>query len=123
MVKETYCQTEDVGPLDQKLCFSLYATSRLMTRIYEPLLKTIDITYPQFLVMLCLWGEMVSLPLETRPVVKGVSSRMIRRKNHPSISQSLWGGSLWSPSYFAGSCGGKPIEIIRKYIEDQATPS
>ncbi len=55
--------------------------------------------------------------------LKGVSSRMIRRKNHPSISQSLWVGSLWSPSYFAGSCGGAPIEIIRKYIEDQATPS
>ena len=54
--------------------------------------------------------------------LKGVSSRMIRQKNYPSIKQKLWGGALWSPSYFAGSCGGAPIEIIRQYIEQQNTP-
>ena len=54
--------------------------------------------------------------------LKGVSSRMIRQKNYPSIKQKLWGGALWSPSYFAGSCGGAPIEIIRQYIEQQKTP-
>ncbi|MDW9481965.1 IS200/IS605 family transposase, partial [Sinorhizobium meliloti] len=31
----------------------------------------------------------------------------------------LWGGHLWSPSYFAASCGGAPLEIIKAYIEDQ----
>lgn len=54
--------------------------------------------------------------------LKGVSSRMIRRKNYPSICEKLWGGALWSPSYFAGSCGGAPISIIRQYIEQQNTP-
>ena len=54
--------------------------------------------------------------------LKGVSSRMIRRKNYPSIREKLWGGALWSPSYFAGSCGGAPITIIRQYIEQQNTP-
>lgn len=54
--------------------------------------------------------------------LKGVSSRMIRLKNYPSIRQKLWGGALWSPSYFAGSCGGAPISIIRQYIENQKTP-
>ena len=29
------------------------------------------------------------------------------------------GDALWSPSYFAGSCGGAPIEIIRQYIEQR----
>ena len=53
--------------------------------------------------------------------LKGVSSRMIRKKNYPSIKKKLWGGALWSPSYFAGSCGGAPIEIIRQYIEQQQT--
>ena len=47
---------------------------------------------------------------------------MIRKKNYPSIRKKLWGGALWSPSYFAGSCGGAPIEIIRQYIEQQQTP-
>jgi putative transposase len=54
--------------------------------------------------------------------LKGVSSRMIRKKNYPEIKNKLWGGALWSPSYFAGSCGGAPISIIRQYIEQQRTP-
>jgi putative transposase len=54
--------------------------------------------------------------------LKGVSSRMIRKKKYATITKSLWGGSLWSPSYFAASCGGAPIDIIRKYIEEQASP-
>lgn len=54
--------------------------------------------------------------------LKGVSSRMIRQKNYPSIREKLWGGALWSPSYFAGSCGGAPISIIWQYIEQQNTP-
>jgi putative transposase len=54
--------------------------------------------------------------------LKGVSSRMIRQKNYPSIRTKLWGGALWSPSYFAASCGGAPIAVIRQYIEQQQTP-
>ena len=54
--------------------------------------------------------------------LKGVSSRMIRKNNYSSIRKKLWGGALWSPSYFTGSCGGAPIEIIRQYIEQQRTP-
>jgi putative transposase len=51
--------------------------------------------------------------------LKGVSSRLIRLKNYPSIRGM--GKSLWSPSYFAGSCGGAPIAVIRQYIEQQRT--
>jgi putative transposase len=55
--------------------------------------------------------------------LKGVSARLLRKKGYPTIVKYLWGGSLWSPSYFAGSCGGAPISIIRQYIEGQNTPS
>ena len=54
--------------------------------------------------------------------LQGVSSRIIRKKNYPEIKKKLWGEALWSPSYFAGSCGGAPISIIRQYIEQQRTP-
>ena len=54
--------------------------------------------------------------------LKGVSSRMIRKNNYPSLRKKLWGGALWSPSYFAGSCGGAPIETVRQYIQQQTTP-
>lgn len=32
----------------------------------------------------------------------------------------LWRGSLWSPSYFAVSCGGAPKVIIKQFIEHSA---
>ena len=54
--------------------------------------------------------------------LKGVSSRLIRKKGYPSIKNALWGGSLWSPSYFAGACGGAPLAAIRQYIEKKASP-
>jgi putative transposase len=54
--------------------------------------------------------------------LKGVSGRLIRLKNYPSIRRMLWGKSPWSPSYFAGSCGGAPIAVIRQYIEQRRTP-
>ena len=54
--------------------------------------------------------------------LKGVSSHLIRKKKYPSIRKKLWGGALWSPSYFAGSCGGASIDVIRQYIEKQQTP-
>ena len=41
--------------LDNQLCFPLYATSRLITKIYAPFLEELSITYPQYLVMLSLW--------------------------------------------------------------------
>ena len=54
--------------------------------------------------------------------LKGASSQVIRKKNYSSIKNKLWGNALWSPSYFASSCGGAPIEVIRQYIEQQRTP-
>ena len=54
--------------------------------------------------------------------LKGVSSRLIRKKDYPGIRAKLWRAALRSPSYFAGSCGGAPIAIIRQYIEQQQTP-
>ncbi|GAB3914719.1 MarR family transcriptional regulator [Larkinella knui] len=43
--------------LEHQLCFPLYVASRLTTQLYGPLLKEIDITYPQYLVLLVLWQK------------------------------------------------------------------
>jgi len=51
--------------------------------------------------------------------LKGVSSRMLRAKYQVRTHRD----HLWSPSYFAASCGGAPLEIIRKYVESQRTPA
>lgn len=45
----------DTPRLDDQLCFALYAATRAMTRVYRPLLDALELTYPQYLVMLVLW--------------------------------------------------------------------
>lgn len=50
--------------LDQQLCFSLYRASRLVTRTYQGLLKELNLTYPQYLVMLVLWEENQSVGMK-----------------------------------------------------------
>ena len=43
--------------LDNQLCFSVYALSRLITKAYQPLLEGLEVTYPQYLVLLVLWED------------------------------------------------------------------
>ena len=54
--------------------------------------------------------------------LKGTSSVIIRNRNYLSVKSQLWGKALWSPSYFASSCTGAPISIVRQYIDRQKTP-
>lgn len=42
-------------PVNQQLCFALYSTTLAMNKLYRELLKGLDLTYPQYLVMLVLW--------------------------------------------------------------------
>ena len=41
--------------LDGFLCFDLYAASRAVTAAYRPILQDLDLTYPQYLVLVVLW--------------------------------------------------------------------
>ncbi|WP_433747061.1 MarR family winged helix-turn-helix transcriptional regulator [Falsibacillus pallidus] len=55
--------------LENQICFKLYAAEREVNKIYRPILKELDITYPQYLVLLVLW--------ETNAVsVKNLGSRL-----------------------------------------------
>ena len=53
--------------------------------------------------------------------LKGVSSRLLRVER-PNMEKRYWNHVLWSPSYFAASCGGAPLGIIKQYVEQQKTP-
>jgi putative transposase len=53
--------------------------------------------------------------------LKGVSSRRIRQER-PDIAKKYWKGGLWSASYFVGSVGGAPLEVLKKYIQSQNAP-
>lgn len=48
---------EDLLRLDRQVCFPLYAATNLLTRLYGPVLAELDLTYPQYLVMLVLWEK------------------------------------------------------------------
>jgi DNA-binding MarR family transcriptional regulator len=57
-VEQTRVKTvENPLRLDRQLCFPLYAASRLMTRVYQPLLAPLGLTYPQYIVLLILWED------------------------------------------------------------------
>ncbi|WP_439651424.1 MarR family winged helix-turn-helix transcriptional regulator [Photobacterium atrarenae] len=43
--------------LEKQVCFSLYSAANAMIRAYRPLLAELELTYPQYLVMMVLWSE------------------------------------------------------------------
>ena len=54
--------------------------------------------------------------------LKGVTSRRLRSM-FPEVEASYYKGQLWSPSYFAASCGGAPLEKLKAYIDAQNRPA
>ena len=54
--------------------------------------------------------------------LKWASLRLIRTAKFPEVTRHLWGDHFWSPSYCVVSCGGAPLEIIKKYVEQQRAP-
>lgn len=77
--------------LDQQLCFALYSASLAMTKLYQPLLEPMGLTYPQYLVLLVLWerdgltmaqiGERLTLDSGTlSPLVKRLETAHLLRR-------------------------------------------
>jgi len=54
--------------------------------------------------------------------LKGVSARLLKSKGYPEINGNLWGKHLWSRSYYAGSCGGVTLDVIKQYVQNQDRP-
>ena len=49
--------TDDALLLRNQLCFAVYSTAHAFNRLYKPLLETLGLTYPQYLVMMVLWEQ------------------------------------------------------------------
>ena len=68
--------------LDNQLCFAVYSASLAMTKLYKPLLEKLNLTYPQYLVMLVLWerdGLMVSELGERLSLDSGTLTPLLKR--------------------------------------------
>ncbi|WP_213876440.1 MarR family transcriptional regulator [Pseudomonas sp. dw_358] len=91
--------------LDSQMCFALYSTSLLMTKVYKPLLQALGLTYPQYLAMMVLWekdgltvGEISTrlltdpgslTPLLKRLEVEGLLSRTRSREDERVVIVQL----------------------------------
>jgi DNA-binding MarR family transcriptional regulator len=58
-VKKRQSETSTTAPLDLDdfLCFAVYATGHAFNRVYQPLLKGLNLTYSQFIAMILLWDR------------------------------------------------------------------
>ena len=51
--------------------------------------------------------------------LKGVSARLLNQVHHQEISKKLYGGHIWSPSYYIATTSDNIKENIQKYIQQQ----
>ena len=65
----TQTSTDEVPQLDDQLCFSLYAASLAMSKLYRKLLRKLGITYSQYLVLMVLWEQ-------DQQTVSGIGERL-----------------------------------------------
>ncbi len=86
--------------IDDQLCFALHAASRAMTAAYGPLLAELELTYPQYVVMLVLWekdgvsvsqiGERLALDSATlTPLLKRLEAQGVVERRRSSEDERV----------------------------------
>jgi DNA-binding MarR family transcriptional regulator len=74
--------------LENQICHSLYSATNAMVRAYRPLLDELDLTYPQYLVMLALWeedGVMIKNLVERTRIDAGTLTPLLKRMQLKSL--------------------------------------
>lgn len=66
---------DELLELDNQICFALHSTARQLVRAYRPALEGLELTHPQYLVMLVLWAW--ARDREPRPTVKALGDRLL----------------------------------------------
>lgn len=86
--------------LEDHLCFSLYACSRAILRLYRPLLDELHLTYPQYLVLVTLWekpqrtikelGEVLNLDTGTlTPLLKRMEAAGLIERRRDTVDERV----------------------------------
>lgn len=70
----SHLHSDDLLELDNQLCFALHATARLVVKSYRPVLAALELTHPQYLVLLVLWAW--ARQREPRPTVRALGARL-----------------------------------------------
>jgi len=74
--------------LDAQICHRVYVLSNAITRAYRPLLKDLDITYPQYVVMMALWEQddiVINQLLEKTLIDAGAMSLILKKLQAKSL--------------------------------------
>ena len=66
--------TDELLDLDNQLCFALHSAARALVKSYRPVLAELELTHPQYLVLLVLWAW--ARVREPRPTVKALGERL-----------------------------------------------
>lgn len=115
-------------PVDEQMCFALYAASRAVTNLYRPLLEPLGLTYPQYLVMMLLWergscsvkeiGAVLQLDYGTlTPLLKRLeSSGLLKRARDPRDERSVRAFLTEQGAELRGRAKGIP-EAIEEVID------
>jgi DNA-binding MarR family transcriptional regulator len=129
--------------LDQQLCFALYSANLAMNKVYRQLLVQLDITYPQYLVMLVLWqqddvtvseiGEQLFLdsatltPLLKRLESAGLIHRQRSRKDERQVVVTLTesgralhskAGTIPEAIQCAAACDDDALNALKRQLDD-----
>lgn len=116
--------------LDNQICFPVYALSREIVGRYRPLLDQLDITYPQYLVLLVLWehqeqsvsqlGEKLYLDSGTlTPLLKRLEQKKLVTRSRSKEDERIVKIKLTSE----GQCLQKKAASIPKQLfEDMKVP-
>lgn len=117
--------------LDNQICFPLYATSRMITRLYQPLLEEIGLTYPQYIVMLVLWetdelsvteiGDRVQLNTNTlTPLLKRMQEQKLITRSRSGMDERIVLVKLTTQGSILKS---KALEIPQQLIDSLNYPA
>lgn len=115
----------DVLKLENQICFPIYACSKEIIKKYRPLLRELDLTYTQYLVMLTMWeyksmkikelGEKLLLDSGTiTPVVKSLEKKGFLEKRRSDEDERIVEVSVTELGWITRE---KAVEIPSKLIE------
>ncbi|BBN81290.1 MarR family transcriptional regulator [Pseudoalteromonas sp. A25] len=73
---------EEQLKLENQLCHRLYMASNSVVRSYRPLLEAIDLTYPQYVVMMAMWEhkKLTIAQLLEKTAIDGGAMTLILKK-------------------------------------------
>lgn len=119
--------------LENQLCFPLYATSRLTTKLYTPYLNELEITYPQYLVFLVLWkhpeqtvkeiGDQLYLESNTlTPLLKRLEQKsLIQRKRSKEDERIVLISLTQKGKKLKEEAQSIPLRIIESFQDSSIT--